>query len=150
MTMQRSLFNPCTILLLSTVLAIGGCSDFAPVVREFTYPPDFKYVSGQELRSRMDQLAYQLQLLDQALVQSDSGQALQQQQVVETLRNIERIGASLQAGEAGSTHPFLQDFMSDFRNEVGQARTAASMDPPRYYLAGRIAGGCANCHKVNR
>ena len=79
MKMQRSLFNLRTILLLSTVLAIGGCSDFAPVVREFTYPPDFKYVSGQELRSRMDQLAYQLQLLDQALAQSDAALALARQ-----------------------------------------------------------------------
>ena len=40
------------------------------MIRKVTYPPDFKYVSGQELRSRMDQLAYQLQLLDQEFNQA--------------------------------------------------------------------------------
>lgn len=152
MKTDRPQLRLCNALLLVAILAISACSNTgpAPVVRQFTYPPDFKYVSGQEFRSRMDQLAYQLQLLDQALAQSDVGQANQQRQVVETLGNIERVASSLQAGEAGSTHPFLKDFMSEFRSEVGQARSAASMNPPAYYLAGRVAGGCVNCHKVNR
>lgn len=132
------------------VITLGGCADTATVVRKFTYPPDFKYVSGQELRSSMDKLAFQLQQLDQALAEDDSGQPVQQQQVIGILRDIERIGASLQAGDAGANHPFLQDYMTDFVANTGQARIAAALDPPRYYLAGRIAGACINCHQVNR
>ena len=56
------------ILVLLTVLAISGCNDIASMARKVTYPPDFNYVSAQEFRSRMGQLAFQLQLLDQALV----------------------------------------------------------------------------------
>ena len=150
MNIQRTLTALRAILLFSIVLASSGCSDFAAVVRKVTYPPDFNYVTGQELRSRMHQMAFQLQLLDQALAENNTGRPVQQQQVLGSLRNIERVASSLQAGEAGSSHPFLQDFMKDFVADVEQARNAAALDPPSYYFAGRVAGGCVNCHKVNR
>ena len=150
MKKQQSLPVLHMILLLSAILVISGCNDIAAMARKVTYPPDFNYVSEQEFRSRMDQLAFQLQLLDRALVTSNPERSIQQQQVLDALRNMERIGSSLQAGEAGSSHPFLQDFMKGFMIDVGKARTAASMDPASYYRAGRIAGGCVNCHEVNR
>jgi hypothetical protein len=120
------------------------------MVREVTYPPDFHYEGGQELRSRMHRLAYQLQLLEEALAEEDSGQALQQQKVVGILSEMGRIGSNLQASDIGPNHPFLQDYMSNFLLDVGQARNAVAQDPPRYYLAGRVSGGCVNCHKINR
>jgi hypothetical protein len=150
MKVPRLLSFFCVVLLPLSILNIAGCNNFAEVVRKVTYPPDFKYVSEQELRSHMDQLAFQLQLLDQALANSNTEQPMQQQEVLATLSDIERIGSKLQAGDAGSSHPFLEDFMGDFVSRVSQARNAASFDPPRYYLAGRVAGGCVNCHKVNR
>lgn len=141
--------SPAVILLF-----LAGCNDFAAAVRTVTYPPDFTYVSSDELQSRMQALAYQLQQLDLVLA-SGQGEAPElmleiQQNVVDRLRAIERIGGTLQAGEAGSNHPFLQDDMATFLANVTQARLAASLNPPRYYLAGRISGGCANCHRVNR
>lgn len=150
MNIQRTLTALRAILLFLTTLTIVGCSDFAAAIRTVTYPPDFKYVTGQQLRSRMDQMAFQLQLLDQALAENNTGRPVQQQQVLGSLRNIERIASSLQAGEAGSSHPFLQDFMQDFVIGIEQARNNAALDPPSYYFAGRVAGGCVNCHKVNR
>lgn len=139
-----------SLLLFSNIMLISGCSDFAGAVRKITYPPDFKYVTGQELRSRMEQMAFQLQLLDQALAENNVGRPAQQQQVLGSLRNIRRIASNLQAGEAGSSHPFLQDFMKEFVSDVEQARNTAALDPPSYYFAGRVAGGCVNCHRVNR
>jgi cytochrome c553 len=150
MKVQRSLSALGMILLLSAAFVMSGCNDIATMARKVTYPPDFNYVSEQEFRSQMDQLAFQLQLLDRALVTSNSEPSIQQQQVLDALRNMERIGSSLQAGEAGSSHPFLQDFMKDFMTDVEKARTAAAVDPASYYRAGRIAGGCVNCHEVNR
>jgi len=152
MKMQRSLFLLWAIILLGAIAGISGCDDFTAVVRKATYPPDFKYVTGQELRSRMDELAYQLQRLNQALVDNESGQAKpdQQQQVLTILSNIERIGSSLQAGEAGSNHPFLQDYMKNFLSIVAQASNGASLNPPSYYFVGRIAGGCISCHRAHR
>jgi len=146
----RFLYTIQIILFLSAIVAISGCSDFTSLVRKVTYPPDFKYVSGDELRSNMNQLAFQLQILDQALAESDTEQPTQQKHVMTALRNIQSISAGLQAGEAGSSHPFLQDFMRNFVIDVEQARNDANLNPPRYYFAGRLAGGCVNCHKVNR
>jgi len=139
-----------SIYLAVLFLSLSACGDTAALVRKVTYPPDFKYVSGDELRSNMDQLAFQLQLLDQALAETGAGQAEQQEQVIVILDSIERMGDRLQAGEAGANHPFLQDYMSRFVAGVQQARFAASQNPPRYYLTGRIAGGCINCHQANR
>lgn len=150
MKLPLSIFIRTMILSVAAILLLSACSnEFAAKVRKVTYPPDFKYVSGQELRSNMHNLAYQLQLLDKALANTDSGQAAQQQ-VMDRLFKIEQAAASLQAGAAGASHPFLQDFMRNFVNQVGEARVAASLEPPRYYLAGKVSGGCVNCHKVNR
>ena len=142
-----------TILLATLALVVlTGCADSNPmdIIRQATYPPDFNYVSGQELQDSMDQLGYQLQQLDQALEPAESGEEVQQQEVIAVLGNIERIGTNLRAGDAGSNHPFLQDHMSDFVVDVGRARIAAMGNPPSYYLAGRVSGGCVNCHRINR
>ncbi|MEX2367606.1 MAG: hypothetical protein WD601_13465 [Pseudohongiellaceae bacterium] len=137
-------------LFLSSIVLSSSCSNIAETIRQFTYPPDFQYVTQDELRTEMDQLAYQLQILDTTLAVQEAGESVEQEQVVNTLRNIQRIGTGLQAGGAGSSHPFLQDYMRDFVATVTRARSAAMLDPPRYYLAGRVAGGCINCHRVNR
>ena len=152
MKILQPLFILRAIVLLPILFAIGGCgdSDITAMVRKVTYPPDFKYVTGDELRSSMKQMAYQVQLLDNALAGIDTEQFSQLQQVLSALRNIEKIGSGLQAGDAGSSHPFLQDYMRDFVIDVGKARDAASLNPPNFYFAGRVSGGCVNCHKVNR
>ena len=147
----NSLFAKCILLVtVCALMVLAACSEVASTVRKVTYPPDFKYVSGQELRTNMDKLAYNLQQLDQALADSAVDQMQQQRQVLDVLRNIEKIGTGLRAGDAGSNHPFLQDYMSDFVQRVGEARIAAAQNPPHYYLAGRVSGGCISCHKVNR
>lgn len=139
------------LLLLASCLSLNSaCSDFAAAVREITYPPDFKYVSGQELRSDMHWLAFELQQLDLTLTKDYAPATNQQQEVLETLGRLEAIAGRLQAGDAGSNHPFLYDHMSSFVNDISQARNAAALDPPRYYLAGRISGSCVNCHRINR
>ena len=129
-----------------------GCRETSPMelIRRATYPPDFNYVSGQELQSSMDRLGYNLQRLDEALEPASSSQQVEQRAVVEILGDIERIGTNLRAGSSGSNHPFLEDHMSDFVVQVGRARIAAMANPPSYYLAGRVAGGCVNCHRINR
>jgi hypothetical protein len=88
--------------------------------------------------------------LTQGVAQSKMDRERQRQQVLAALGNMENIASNLQGGEAGSSHPFLQDFMGNFVNDLGRARITASLNPPRYYFAGRVSGGCVNCHRVNR
>ena len=139
-----------TFCLVTVLLALVGCNDFAATLRQFTYPPDFTYVSSAQLQSSMQHLAYRLQQLDLVLATEAAEPPGMQQNIEDLLREIERIGSGLQAGEAGSNHPFLQDDMATFLASVRQARMAAALNPPRYYMAGRVSGGCVNCHRVNR
>jgi hypothetical protein len=62
----------------------------------------------------------------------------------------ERVATSLKAGNTGANHPFMQDYMQDFIAKIDQARGGAAIEPPRYFYAGKLSGGCTNCHKVNR
>lgn len=145
-------FRQLLLLTLLSTIGLNGCSGSSPLalLRQATYPPDFNYVTGEELQDSMNQLGFQLQQLDQALEPAASGEPVQQRTVISVLGNIERIGTNLRANDAGSNHPFLEDHMSDFVIEVGRARIAAMGNPPSYYLAGRVAGGCVNCHRINR
>lgn len=153
--MQMKLFSNIGIRTLRAVaclaaLASSACnSDFASAVRQVTYPPDFVYVSGEDLRSNMRRLSNQLAQLDDVLIESETRQP-DPQEVVIILSRIEQISSSMRAGEAGASHAFLEREMPDFVNEVSRARLAAMMTPPDYYLAGRITGACLNCHRVNR
>jgi len=145
-------FRQCILLgvMIGLPLTLLSCSDLAGTVRQVTYPPEFTYVNRDELNSRMHELGYELQLLELALAPEHDPLLDQQQEVVGILRNMERIAGAIQAGEAGSNHPFLQNDMAAFLATIGHARTAAALDPPRYYGAGRVSGGCTNCHRMNR
>ena len=135
---------------LSVFAYLSGCADSASTLRNFTYPSDFKYVSRVELRTTMGVLAHNLNRLNNTLAIDDPTQAIEQQQVQQILSDIENAAQQLDARSVGSNHPFLQDQMGRFVDDILQARIAASLNPPNYYYAGRIAGGCVNCHQVNR
>lgn len=145
-----ALVSSLPVVMLMTLAVLGGCADPAATVRKVTYPPDFKYVSRSELKSAMGMLARDLGRLDDALSAGESGSQVDQQQVVAILDDIDRTVRGLDAASVGTNHPFLQDRMDQFVSDVGLARTAASLEPPRYYAAGKLAGGCVNCHRVNR
>ncbi|MFA3791091.1 hypothetical protein AB6T38_08225 [Aliiglaciecola sp. SL4] len=155
MKMHKGLFVFSISLLFLGVMLIQGCSSqMAANLRKVTYPPDFKYVEPSQLRSDMDRLAQQMRILEFALSQQHEPQSVgfakQQQQVLTTLQKIEKIASGLRAGDAGASHPFLQDYMRDFVSKVDNARVAASLEKPSYYLAGKVSGACTNCHSVNR
>ena len=144
------LFRIALFTITIDVFVVGCSSQFATKVRKVTYPPDFNYTVQADLRSDMDKLAQQMVLLEQALASKaeddNDAHEKQRQQVLFTLRNMERIATSLKAGDTGANHPFMQDFIA----KIDQARGGASIEPPRYFFSGKLSGGCTNCHKVNR
>lgn len=142
------------IVILACIFVVSCNSQIASSMRKMTYPPDFTYTEQSELRSDMAKLAQQMVLLEEALAITpsalDNTQEIQRQKVLLTLRNIGRIAANLRANDSGANHPYMQDYMQEFISKIDAARVAASIATPRYYYAGKIAGGCTNCHKVNR
>ncbi len=136
-----------TLLIVVAVLLLGSCSSNPDGFPQIASPPPFDYADGDELRSRMHQLAFELQQLDMSLAAEYDDRPSFQQEVVSSLQNIERIGGYLQSGDLSSRHPFLQDDMARFLRDVTKAKDDASRNSPRYYMAGRVSGGCINCHR---
>ena len=154
-TMNKSRVFWSAGIVVFVSLTIAGCSSkFAESMRKITYPPGFKYTEPAELRSDMARLSQQMLLLDKALIKgyesTPDGVKDQRQQVLKALQNMGRTAARLITGEAGGNHPFMQDHMQDFVAAIDQARAAAALEEPNYYFAGKVSGGCTNCHKVNR
>jgi hypothetical protein len=128
-------------------LLLAACSNNGGAFPQVADAPPFDYSDGEELRSRMHQLAFEIQRLDGALATDYEEQSPSQQSIIDTLRNIERIGETLQSGDLSSKHPFLLDGMDRFLADVKRAQWDASRS--RYYMAGRISGGCASCHRAS-
>lgn len=139
-----------SILLLIAATSLLACSTNGDSFPRIAAPPAFDYINGEELRSRMHQLAFEVQQLDLSLANEYDDRPDFQRDVVRSLQNIERIAGLLQSGEIPANHPFLRDDMRRFLGDVRKARTDASMGSPRYFMAGRILGACVNCHQQNR
>ncbi|MDA9769400.1 hypothetical protein N9D02_00015 [Emcibacteraceae bacterium] len=113
---------------------------------QYVDAPPFDFPNGEELRSRMHQLAFSLRRLDAALgTDYEIQNAPSQDQIVSNLRDIDRIANTIQSRELETQHPFLVDEMTRFISDVEKAEWGASRG--RYYMAGRVAGACVSCHK---
>ena len=139
-----------TIFLLVTTYSLVACSSSGDTFPQVASPPPFDHIDGEELRSGMHQLAFELQRLDSSLATENTEGLISQQDVVDNIRNIERVAENLRFGDLSSKHPFLVDGMDRFLSDVNRALADASRNSPRYYMAGRISGGCINCHNTSR
>ena len=137
------------LAMLTLGLTISACSSGDGMFPQIANPPPFDYADGEELRSGMHQLAFELQRLDAALLPMDAQDTSTQSQVIDSLRNIERIAGRLREGDMSSRHTFLRDDMGNFLATVTRARMNAEANPGRYYMAGRVSGACVNCHQSN-
>jgi len=138
------------ISFVAASLFLTACSVNGNSFPQIANSPPFDYADGDELRSRMHQLAWELQQLDLTLATQVDNSPTLRQEVVDNLSNIERIAGYLQSGDLSSRHTFLQNGMDRFLADVGKARIDATLGTPRYYMAGRISGSCVNCHNANR
>ena len=135
---------------LIAALTLFGCNANSDSFPQIANPPPFDYIDGEELRSNMHQLAFELQQLDMALLDAYVDRPSFQRQIVDSIQNIERIGGYIQNTDLSTRHPFLIDDMDRFLSDVRRAKMDAERNVPRYYMAGRISGGCINCHSQNR
>ena len=71
------------IVSLIAVFTLAGCSSNSDSFPQIANPPPFDYVDGEELRSSMHQLAFELQQLDMALLDAYIDRPSFQRQIVE-------------------------------------------------------------------
>tara|TARA_R110002096_G_scaffold426421_1_gene636118 strand:+ start:4772 stop:5236 length:465 start_codon:yes stop_codon:yes gene_type:complete len=139
------IFSQFLVLLVAT-FTLAACENNGRGYPPVAEAPTLDYVDGKELRSRMQQLAFELQMLDSSLAAEYDEGPLPQQSVVDSLRNIERIAQALQPRDLSSSHPFLLKDLDRLLSDVSRAKIDAAKN--RYYMAGRISGACASCHRT--
>jgi len=128
-------------------MQVLGCTDVAKQVRQYTYPPDFRYISREELRSTMWQLAYHSRELNQLMRGPDTPQQ-HRDEIIEQLRAMEIAAASLAKSGWPSNHPLIDKRLPIFRQDLKTAREAVEHDPPNFLLVGRVTGACVYCHSA--
>jgi len=134
----------CLALLLAS---LGACSsDLLDRTRRHTYPPDFNYISDEELTTTMWRLAAEVSSLDRALNEGRVPDANVRVQVISILSRMEAISKELGPQDWPSNHPKVARNIGRFRADVANARRAVQVEPPSFYLAGRVSGSCMHCH----
>lgn len=138
-----------SIIVVFVLAAATACSSGGGGFPQIANPPPFDFVDGAQLRSRMHQLAFEVQRLDMALMAGEQNDSYMQPAIVESLQNIERLAGVIREDELSVRHTFLQDDMARFISTVTRARMSAESSSPRYSEAARVTGACVNCHQVN-
>ena len=122
---------------------ILSCGDFAGWMRQHTYPPDFRYITPEQLRSTMWKLAYHSRELNQLLSSPDT--ALQNRtEIVAQLRSMEEAAASLSGWP--TNHPVVDKNLPTFRRDLKLARESVEGEPPSFSPAASLSHGCVYCH----
>lgn len=124
------------------LLAVGGC------VREYTYPPDFRYLSAQEIQTSMGAMVQAVteinRLIEDGIRTPDQRQALVRQLEALQLASVELDGSR------PTNHPVINANIAAFRRHIDTALAGARADPPNYFYAGSVAGSCMYCHRHAR
>ena len=134
------------VLLISCSLAAGAssCADFGARLRQYTYPPTFHYITNEQLKSTMWQLAYHSREL-RVLMASPVETAVNRPEMLQHLRAMEQVMIELNRTGWPSNHPLVDANRSNFLQDIRTAQDAVSRDPPNFFLAGVVSGACAYC-----
>jgi len=129
------------------VCSLAACANVGARVRAHTYPPDFTYISAAQLHSAMWRLAEQIRWLDAMIRDDATPEPERQRRIVGVLDQIDADTRELGSERAVTNHPVLDSHLGRLREDVALARDAAAAVPPRYALAGAVAGACIYCHE---
>lgn len=137
--------NALVIGLLAAALWLAGCENVAREVRRVTYPPDFQYVSKQELQGAMGRLAPLAVRLD-VLARSPEGMEGHRREVAEILLEMEDAASRLNPADLPTQHPLVNANLDGFRQDIQRARLGVEREPPSFLRAGALPGACLYCH----
>ena len=133
------------VLGIFFILALSCCGDFSRRLRQYTYPPDFRYIERDQLRSTMWQLARQVHELDEH-IRAPAEPDQHRKDILEHLTGMESAVKSLNAVGWPSNHPLIDMNLPKFERDIELARQAVERDPPNYTLTYALTGACVYCH----
>jgi hypothetical protein len=136
----------CRMFLLALIaVELSGCADFARWARQYTYPPEFRYIERDDVRSTMRELAVHSRELNH-LMQSSDGPQVARIEIIMHLRAMEQAADELTQSGWPTNHPLIDMNLPNFRRDIKFAREAIEREPPNFLLAGPVTGACVYCH----
>ncbi len=116
-------------------------------MRPYTYGPSFDYITQDQLKSVMWQLARDVNRID-ALVHDPAGVGPEQRDEIARLLVIME-DATRRLGREGvrTNHPLVDEHRDMFRTDLETARRGVLAEPPNYTLVEEVSGACLHCHR---
>jgi hypothetical protein len=148
--MRRVRARRAVCLLAAAALTASCFVDWGARLRARTYPPDFHYISTEQLQSAMWQLADSEAALDRTMRDPDLDATTRRRVVIDLLGRMQRAAEQLGPGALASNHPRVSRNVDAFRRDLRDAREAVEREPPSYFLAGSVSGACMHCHAPDR
>jgi hypothetical protein len=139
------------VLALVMALAAGSsalaCAKVGAFMRPHTYGPNFDYISKEQVKSVMWQLARDVNRID-ALVNDPAGVGPEQRDEIARLLVIME-DATKRLGSQGvrTNHPLIDEHREQFRADLESARRGVMAKPPNYRLAEDVSAACMRCHE---
>jgi hypothetical protein len=132
-------------LLALIAFELSGCADFARWARQYTYPPEFRYIERDDVRSTMRELASHSRELND-LIRSSDGPQRRRAEIIAHLQAMEQAAEKLDQSGWPTNHPLIEMNLPSFRRDINFAREAIEREPPNFLLAGAVTGACVYCH----
>jgi len=132
-------------LSILAFVQLSGCADLARWVRQYTYPPEFRYIERDEIRGTMRELASHSHQLNQ-LMHLDEAPSEHRGEIIAHLRAMEQAAEKLDQSGWPTNHPMVDMNLPSFRRDLKFAREAIEREPPNFLLASPVTGACAYCH----
>jgi hypothetical protein len=138
------------VVAMVAAVAIGSlvwlaCAENAARIRRHTYPPDFQYLSDQEIQSTMWQVAALTTSLDEIFDNPDLVSA-RRLEILGLLDQLETSVDALRHEGVSTNHPLINANLDTFREDIEKARRDVAREPPSYLRASAIPGACKYCH----
>jgi hypothetical protein len=124
---------------------VSACATFSGWLRRHTYPPEFRYITRDQLRSSMWQLALHVRELDR-MMRAPENLEPHRASIVEHLRAMAQATDILDSTGWPSNHPLIDMNLATLRRDITLALRAVQGDPPNYVVAGSLTGACVYCH----
>jgi hypothetical protein len=136
-----------SFIAVALVAAAAGCgSSLGDLLRSHTYPPDFRYVSPDQLRSSMWVLGSETIELRGVLADPALSEATRRTRAELLLSGMETTVQKIGPQQWSSNHPEMKEALEALERDIHMARESVNHEPPNYFLAGSVSGGCLYCH----
>ena len=133
------------VRILAAVICAGAllsCSGSARMVREATYPPEFRYISDAEIESVMWNLAGRVHDLERLTKASEPDFA----SLSAVLSQIDVSARHLESDGGGSNHPYFETELKKFLGLVQRAKLDLRRTPLQITSSEEVWRACSGCH----